>query len=141
MSLKSWKQEFYPITAWTAARRKLTPVQLVNHSLQKWTGLLAQNLSKHHMDTYVVYVQQMDDPSKDLEISAESCSLCQAYVLKTSECSGCPLFESRGKVRCDMQKSRESNSPFGVWIDESNPIPMIRALKKALRWAEQHETQ
>ena len=140
MSLKTWKQEFYPITA-LQAHKTLDLVGLVEHSIQKWIGLRKKNLEKHGLETYgFTYIRDSDDNS--FSVDAFSCSLCRRFVNfrkeeKEDDCFGCPIFESRGHVRCCEYSPKETtpDSPYAHWQWDENPEPMIRALRKALRWA------
>lgn len=140
MTLKSWKAEFYPITAGQAAKKSL--VEAVEHSIQKWNGLRKANLKKHNLE--VGYLDRIEDEDGDtLGIDVDSCALCKKFVVPNGKCDGCPLFESRGKVTCDNYTKKEfeeedGNHPFGEWCDWNNPVPMIRALKKALKWAKEN---
>jgi len=44
MSLKTWKEEFYPVEAEDAASN---PIEATKHSIQKWKGAMAESLEKH----------------------------------------------------------------------------------------------
>lgn len=56
------------------------------------------------------------------------------------DCIGCPLFESRGKVRCWEYAPNETafDNPYSMLAWKGDPEPMIKALRKALRWAKKH---
>lgn len=135
MSLKTWKKEFYPITA-LQAKRTLDVVGLVEHAIQKWTGLKKSNLQKH--DGYKadsMYWVNFGEGSY-LDVTTETCSLCREFWQEF--CTGCPLYESRGQARCDQQLDKEKDSPYGTWMDTGSPSSMLKALRKALKWAKEH---
>lgn len=86
MSVESWRDEFYPISARAMARRSDDPLVLTKHALQKWKGFLPENLEKHGIG-----------PNDDLEVSADvsSCALCEAYMNIEPLCRDCPLYQLR----------------------------------------------
>lgn len=131
MSIKTWKKEFYPITAKQAAKMSL--VKAVEHSIQKWTGLQGGNLKKHglHSDHHTKWI--LDD-NDNFCIDEITCALCMKFVAQSGNCKGCPLFESLGH-RCD---DSSKNPPYQQWTYNNNPAPMIKALRKALKWVEQN---
>ena len=48
MSLESWKNEFYPVSAGAlAATPGVTDLQMVDHAIRKFEGLRLENLTKH----------------------------------------------------------------------------------------------
>lgn len=135
MSLKTWKAEFYPITAKQAARKPL--VVAVEHSLQKWIGLKPANRKNH--EVFVgIWSSEIWTEDGNVPITSETCSLCQKFLVKNSTCSGCPIFESRDGVRCDDEADGEDESPYHYWTLDSDPMPMIKALRKALKWAKEN---
>lgn len=138
MSLKSWKQEFYPITASEAADT-LDLVGAVKHAIQKWTGLRKENLDKHECRQNDRNKFRVMYKRSRFQVDTESCSLCQMFLDRNFNCNGCPLFESRGEIRCDGEMAKERNSPYNEWLDTGNPAPMLRALRKALKWAKEHQ--
>lgn len=44
MSLETWKQEFYPVSAEEAV---VDAIAAVNHSIKKWEGLRPNTLANH----------------------------------------------------------------------------------------------
>lgn len=119
MSLETWKAEFYPIEA-----RKVPVEDAVQHSLNKWRGLTKENLDKHELtlDEYSVLI---DDEDNEFGVDAYSCALCQKYRY----CDGCPLANVLGRS-CDNEDDGE-HSPYGLFVEEGNPLPMIAALERA----------
>lgn len=136
MSLKTWKQEFYSISATQAA--KFSDLRAVEHSLLKWTGLKKSNLKKHNMEKSVGRLR-IEDEQEELKIDSSSCALCQKYLERYDSCVGCPLYESRGGVRCDAEKGNEETNPYEYWTYYGNPYRMINALRKAKKFVEQGE--
>ena len=121
MSKKSWKEEFYPISAMQIAmdtlhepKRSLDRV-LLEHSIRKWTGIRPTNLAKHNIRY-----------SLPISVDASSCSLCRVYYTHGNDCDGCPLMTKHGP--CDRE-----NGPFQSAMRKNDPEPMIKALKRALK--------
>lgn len=129
MSLKSWKKEFYPKPA-----NETSKMEALEHSLRKWTGATPANCKKHRVRYEDHFIT--DDESGDyLSFCHESCSLCFHYYKKSlnnSPCNFCPLFLSRNNTECDNSTSSEDQSPY--LASEENPTPMIKALRKAIKW-------
>lgn len=46
MSIKTWKEEFYPVKP----RKSMTTKEAIEHSLRKWEGLRKSNLKKHGLE-------------------------------------------------------------------------------------------
>lgn len=134
MSLKSWKQEFYPITAKSAARGSM--IKAIEHSLLKWKGLSPSNIKKHGISLSMgLYWTYLEDDQGYLSITASSCALCEKYYDGMVRCQKCPLYLVRDNTPCDRMMEGESVSPYGIFQDYGNPRPMVRFLKKALKWA------
>ena len=134
MSLESWKKEFYsPISK--ASKNKITAIE---HSLQKWKGLLPVNLAKHEM---VISANRdiYDRNNAELEINADSCSLCKyrdslAYT-DGNYCDKCPITIATGDS-CDFSNRdypSSERSPWRIWSNSHNPKPMIEVLEKTLK--------
>lgn len=134
MSLATWKTEFYPVPA-----ADVPADMAVAHSLQKWRGLTAENLSRHDIRRGV-FGRIEDVDGGTLPISVETCALCQLYFEDLEDdddfdagrtCSDCPLSKARGVTACDDERDDEKKSPYQVWVDHGNPNPMIQWLEKA----------
>lgn len=130
MSLKTWKEEFYPIPA-----SEVEIGAAVDHSITKWRGLKPENLKKHNV---VSNEEGIFDESpmtsavgviEQLPINSESCALCSFYI--DARCGHCPLYLVRRGVRCDVAMADETLDPFGNYIETGNPEPMIEWLVKA----------
>lgn len=133
MSLKTWKKEFYPITAKQAAKKSV--VEAVEHSLTKWTGLKKSNLEKHDVHQYLASIEY-DDYRVSMSIDDSSCALCQKFIAKNDSCYGCPLYIVRGENQCDWTVKNEN--PYREWTHNENPSLMIKYLRKALKWAKEN---
>lgn len=135
MSLKSWKAEFYPEPADEAVQ---DAVGAVEHSLRKWRGLTKGALERHELKKDLNYIR---DAQEHLVIDAESCALCQIYIVSGQDiddrCGGCPLMVVRGGVRCDDETEDEPYSPYHgwSWAGPWDPGPMVEWLEKALELA------
>lgn len=127
MSLKTWKEEFYPIDA-----EYVSEEDAVEHSLRKWIGLRKENLDKHRISTGWTGISDGDE---DVYIDSSTCALCQRYFddEAVNECASCPLFDLLGK-RCD----NGDDSPFVIWGEYENPEPMIAALEQLVKHNGEH---
>ena len=123
MSLKTWLAEYMPVPASEAAHSKRAALE---HSKRWWRGLRASNLRRHRVLLYDVY-RDADNLNAD-----RSSALCKRYAATYDEpCVGCPLFASRGNVRCDVKRpSHENRAPHHEWTRNHDPEPMIAALGK-----------
>lgn len=131
MSLKTWKEEFYPITAYECEKE-----DALNHSLQKWIGMCTKNLKKHecHIDEFgdVEDNYQAEHP---LSINDESCALCVHHLEDC--CETCPLAIARKDsrsdyVKCDQKRVGENISPWASFKNTDIPKNMIYWLKRAV---------
>jgi len=139
MSLRSWKQEFYPVTAKKLERSGASEEALVEHSLRKWLGLRPAALRKHDVLFWhsEVTADSWSSHSSGLYIDAASCALCARHLRDASDparCNTCPLYRALGCRPCDVE-TPEGNSPYGAGIAANNPEPMINALRAAKRVA------
>lgn len=125
MTDQEWVDKFYPIAADSLVKQinkhpdELTPgdnLCLIEHSLNKWRGL-----------DYMA--------SPPISFRSSTCALCRAYVenkdVYREDCSGCPIYESRGQVPCDAESCDEEASPYHTYLIDHNHEPMIKALEKA----------
>lgn len=144
MSVESWNEEFYPISAKDLVNdEKLShihpdevAIKCAEHSLQKWKGLLPVNLTKHNVTR---------NDKGFISICSNSCALCEEYFNYQdkhtdyqSECIDCPLFQYLGQ-RCDIDTDKTS-SPYLKFIERHNPKPMIKALKGALKMLKERKS-
>lgn len=127
MSIETWKKEFYPVPA-----SKCSKKGALAHSLRKWLGQRAAALRRHRVEVddegwgYKI----KDDDSLRFYISEDSCALCWRW-LKTCGCRKCPLYKIH-KRRC-YESLAGRISPWNHWTIHSNPEPMIRLIRKAMK--------
>jgi hypothetical protein len=130
MSIESWLAEFYPISAAQIAKdHPRDNLVLIQHSLQKWQGVNAQNMANHGISCMPIDIESND-----------TSSLCRAYVVPHGDCIGCPVYESRGAVSCNDTASEEEygRSPMNIWKAYVDQEPMIRALENASWFVHRH---
>ena len=134
MSLKTWKEEFYPIPADEVKKK-----DALAHSLRKWEGLRKAQLDKHGLVRRRCEIAEDDSFFvPHLAIAAETCALC-VLAEKESDvntrvpcassyyCGKCPLYQLEGKA-CDYGE----NDPYGIFTCEGNPEPMISLITRAI---------
>lgn len=124
MSIKTWKKEFYPIPA-----NETSKEDAVKHSLQKWKGLLPENLIKHrlHLSKGNSYVIQEYKAHRFYVVSTDTCSLCHHFKIGEN-CSNCPLNTLMGEsCSVDFDKANITNN-YAVFATTGDPKPMIEAL-------------
>lgn len=116
MSLKSWRAEFYPVDA-----TEVSTKDALEHSIQKWKGLLPANLEKHYV---IHYDNEVVDPSGDsLDIDSTSCALCHHWWDGHFYCPQCPLVKA-GFRCCNLQGS--------AWRERyDNPERMVSELERS----------
>ena len=131
MSLQTWCAKFYRCSA-ASKEATRTLLAAVEHSLKKWQGLRARHLKAHDIPISR-YLVDRDDPIDILFIDGDTCALCHFYMSTDWECDcdRCILKEIRG-VQCDESIDGEK-SPFGSWLDNLDPEPMIKLLLVARR--------
>ena len=139
MSLKTWKKEFYPKAASRVAKKEATA-----HSLRKWQGLTKTNLKKHELkiaDNYVVPIIALYPEDRNFYydgffVNEQTCALCKKFLDEEADnhaCSKCPLYKALGNISCaSWDDETKKDGPYEIWLQKSNPIPMINALKKTL---------
>ena len=123
MSIKSWKQEFYPITAKQAARKG--DLAAIDHAYLKFRGTFPSNLKRHRCEKRKCRVLFGDF---EFCFSFETCALCvrnTETILDMPRCGRCPLFVSGG-VRCPG-----FGSAYREWEESNDPRPMLKALRAA----------
>lgn len=141
---KDWFDKYYPVPASTMKRA--TMVECVQHSLTKWEGLKVAEKYDVTWDGFDLLWKDEKGRIKILEIDASSCSLCVKYLNKDAgifnpdRCTTCPLAIVRGGVSCDSTRDNEQESPYALRV-YGNSGPMIRWLKKALKYAQEQEAK
>ena len=112
MSIKTWKQEFYPVPA----TQNMSDREAIEHGIKKWEGFKAKNRRKHNVKrrSYT-----LDD---EFNFGIETCALCLKYY--RGGCLSCPLHEQG--YSCTYY-----GSPYDA-ARNGNPAAMIAALKQCL---------
>lgn len=132
MSIISWVKEFYPSDAKSCPREFAA-----EHSLIKWRGYREENRKKHGCKEGRDLIHIWPTP--------ENCALCVHYRKEmyltgnrlVTDCSGCPVNDSRIGVPCDKPCPGEQLSPWSSFMVSGDPEPMIKALEGAI----EHETE
>ena len=153
MSIESWKEEFYPVSA-RKFRRDPThaeQVEALGHSLRKWRGLQKEALYKHDLGVsssgHIIELISKGNRSM-FAVNTSTCALCVQWyrVVKhpthPANCKGCPLAEVRGGAPCDYTDETadgDRSSPYLHWIAAKDPEPMIKWLETALEAYEKPE--
>ncbi len=127
MTIKSWKLEFYPITALDLVRSGATWVLALEHSLLKWKGLRAHNLEKHGCRKVCgISIRG----AGEFYFNGESCALCHLadpvkgrYNNELCDCKLCQIHKVTGQD-CD--------SAWLAFVHDDNPNPMIALLVRVI---------
>ena len=113
MSLNSWKKEFYG----KMSDAKKSEIKALQHSIQKWTGLLKKNLKKHKCN--ISFVDIYDDGDEPFSISGDTCALCERHRNSSNIIADCGATCSLGIYRegyaCDWATDKEYSSPWWIW--------------------------
>ena len=128
MSLDTWCKEFY-------GEGDVGKRGAVAHALRKWRGLTKANMKKHAIVRDGGWIQDVDfvhtSASSVFRIDDSSCALCRHYLKydddDDDDCTMCPLLEHLGRP-CFKGKGK-SKSPYFLFLDTGNAMPMIRALE------------
>lgn len=144
MSLKSWKEEFYPVDA-----EDVSEEDALEHSLRKWIGVKPENLKKHNVfKRYGLrHITDPNDKYDYMNIDSESCALCYWHFYNSrdnvdvdapDQCETCPLYKQRGGLACDESTHSDSSdpffndSPYSDFTERNNPQPMIDLIQGAI---------
>lgn len=142
MSLKTWKQEFYPVDAEDVvshgANYDEIAIDMIKHSLTKWRGLTKDNLDKHDLVQDWRYIKEAT--LRTFEIDGYSCSLCCEYrnITFKDPCEQCPITIATG-IRQDTYGARVDpcSVEYHCFLDDGGgPEPMIRLLERTLEFYE-----
>lgn len=122
MSLKTWKEEFYPVEAQDCPKSNA-----LAHSHRKWVGLRPGNLAKHGVTWVSAY--HIGTENEQMWIDDSSCALCYHYLSDDQDhpdrCTTCPLYPIR-YLACDEGK----DAPFRKRVE--NPEAMIELIEAAM---------
>jgi hypothetical protein len=139
MSLVSWKNEFFPEEPTQERSKAADDIDLLRDALKKWKGFNRYNVEKHGLE--LTQYSDLRDPSNGQSFTANesTCGLCMKYVSSSHrECPGCPLNQVRG-ARCDERVAESEPSPYELFRDYQNPVPMISLLTACLMSEEQKQ--
>jgi len=131
MSIKSWKEEFYPVPA-----QKVSKKDAIKHSLTKWLGLTKENLEKHGLRSHWGGLLAIDPGAHKIffTIDDNTCALCHHYMEYQNDepCINCPLVKNHFVTSegCGQGDTDDIYSQFRS--EKNNPLPMIKALKYCL---------
>ena len=77
MSVKTWIEEFYPVSAKDLVNRgNPSDLDLVNHSLKKWEGARSGNLERHKVELDCAKLSDDGEIGDVFFFGSETCSLC-----------------------------------------------------------------
>lgn len=130
MSLKSWKEEFYPVEARDVATPEATDGELLEHSLRKWRGATEENLTRHGLRRSkwrrVELEEEVSGFPDWINFGTATCALCQRYF--DVKCEGCPV-----------EVCYEAGRGYSVFSRGGPPDLMIQELEGALlKWHAQN---
>ncbi len=121
MSLKTWKKEFYPVTAKRCPKK---PIRQAQQGVLEWTGLLPGNLKKHGLvkAQYGTVIYERECVGRGFPVGGQSCALCaNCHPDGRPVCGQCILVIYLGH-RCHAQ--------YDIWIRKNDAHPMLRKLKR-----------
>ena len=137
MSLKTWIEEFYPITA----SPKMSAAEACKHGILKWRGRYLKNLKKHKVITDTYKIIEKEDAHKEFaktfEFNCDTCALCNIYykyVEVERKCPDCPIVKS-GNISCISHSSAYFKTTREAY---ASPEPMLKVLRQALKYCEAH---
>lgn len=129
MSLETWKEEYYPVSA-----KDADPKTALELSELKWLGLRPEALKKHELDKSGNCVKELLNNHKsfpkNLPIDESSCHLCSLYANRGQGCVACPITfykQKRGFLSPDCEVS--CGPEYLVWCYAGDPEPMIELLQ------------
>ena len=123
MSLKTWKAEFYPVTAKQAAKKGDSAA--IDQAILKYRGTFKKNLKKHGVFKDGRNITESVGLVVSLAFNTKTCALCVRHF-EDEDCPTCPLRVALGCI-CDGRY----DGIFEDWRHDSDPRPMLKALRKA----------
>lgn len=130
MSLESWIKEFYPKGATLAANR--SDQECLKHSIQKWTGVLPENLKKHKMDYDRYYLFSRSEEEQPFSFSGISCALCQKYDEPSPDDGDMDCYSENEQDYCPIVRVTGQNCNEVYHESSTDPTLMIELLQKTL---------
>lgn len=133
MSLKTWKQKYYPKKPTT----KMTWLQAINHSITKWSGMDEDTLAEYGVYCADIDLNDRGISTKPFKINSSSCALCvKAEPSTFPDCVFCPITIMRGSP-CDASQGN-TDSEFSMWCRLQDPKPMQELLKETLEYIKEN---
>jgi len=111
MSLKTWLEEFYPITAAQAVEKGETAA--LNHSIQKFKGLLASNLNRHNVKKVGASVVDHTDGGRFI-LTHEACTLCILHNVTKYSSNGC--------YKCPLSTAHKDGNEFALKCSDTGSL-------------------
>jgi hypothetical protein len=129
VSMKTWRAEFYPITANQAAKRG--PLAAAKHSLQKWLGTRKAALKRHGVE---LGCRRVVGKGVGLDLDSATCALCRysdSAVMDQPNyfCDVCPYKITNG-FRCESAYLSATNG---------EPADLIDGLRKTVKMLEREK--
>lgn len=103
MSFEDWKKEFYPIHA--EELKDKSWLECTQHSLQKWKGVLPENLEKYNLVFKESFLVSKTNQFL-MAFNSTTCSLCikaEAEKYTISKCKNCAMLHEL-EYSCDYKQ-------------------------------------
>lgn len=142
--IKRWREKYYPVPA-----KKVAAQDAAQHSLTKWKGSRKKVLKKYGFVKPPRALRIVSPQGRTvITFDSSTCSLCYVFrkphtqPLDVASCAGCPLCIVRGGWPCTLSiSSYEYRAPFAAAEENNNVKPMIKWLKKAVKYQNSTEEQ
>jgi len=145
MSIKSWREEFYPITGKKAAQQGT--LASLKHGLKKWQGITVENRNKHNVfrsgTVSMLDREDYDGNTESFEFGWHECGLCWIYnnstgPLRRDTREGCPI--SRVGEKGELVTCLHPESGYCLFRSgRAGPEVLISELAQALEsWQAQY---
>ena len=140
MSLEQWKKVYYQEQARDLVARGADDLELIDHSIKKWSGLDVETLNQYRLVRKGYTLIDIDDRDSTLDVNAATCTLCIKYTDTESfddGCTTCPIKMARGGFSCDtgvdddVELGNDDLSPWGRFNYHGETREMISALNDA----------
>jgi len=115
---QQWLAKYYPVQADQCPEK-----DAIAHSLKKWRGLRPKVLKKYGLHVSRGNLWDEDDDLL-LMVDGRTCALCHWHT---------PVDPSEECRKCPINGACSSIGPWGDWIANDDPEPMIQALEKAAK--------
>ena len=117
MSIKTWKAEFYPVSA-----SKCKKVDALDHAILKWSGTTKAAMKRHGLTIIDKYV--VDEQGRGFPFTVPTCALCRHSSTAGLVCCDCVIEQTTG-MSCFEAYLR--------WCQTGDPKPMLALLRKVKR--------